>query len=191
MADSGAVCLVVGVTAMLAASAAARLEAQHAHPAVGIARNVRVGAFLEPCLGTMLERSPTFRRTYAAIAHRRDVRLSLAFDLRSGVRATRAETKITRFGSGDLVATIHLHTARDVVELIAHEMEHVREQIEGVNLRLLATMGSRGTIRVGQNRFETERAIGVGLAVAREVGESAKQLCGPDIRNAALMRQPF
>ena len=191
MADSGAVCLVVGVAAMLAANAAARVEAQRIEPAMAIARNVRVGAFLEPCLGTMLERSATFRRTYAAIAHRRDVRVSLTFDLRSDATATRAKTDITRFGDGGLVAAIHLYTTRDVVELIAHEMEHVREQTEGVNLRLLAMIRSPGIVQVGRNRFESERAVNVGLKVAGEVGHSGDRLCGPEVRNAALIRQPF
>jgi hypothetical protein len=80
---------------------------------------------------------------------------------------------------------------RDVVELIAHEMEHVREQTEGVNLRLLAMIRSSGIVQVGRNRFESERAVNVGLAVAREVGHSGERLCGPEVRNAALIRQPF
>jgi hypothetical protein len=191
MADAGAVCLAVGFAAVLVAGTVAHVEAQRVHQHVELAPNVRVGPFIEPCLRTMLGRSQTFRKTYIEIARRRDMSVSIAFDLRSDASVKRAATEVRRLGTGDRVAAIRLYTTRHVVELIAHEMEHVREQTEGVNLPLMAEIHWSGIIRVGRNAFETQRAVDVGLAVAREVGPSAERLCVPAIQHAALMRLPF
>jgi hypothetical protein len=191
MADAGAVCLAVGLAAVLVASAVTRVEAQRVQPAVETAPNIRGGPFIEPCLGTMLDRSPTFRKTYATIARHPNVRVSIAFDLGSDASVKRAETEVRRFATGDRVAAIRLYTTRDVVELIAHEMEHVREQTEGLNLPLMAEIHWSGIMRVGRNAFETQRAVDVGLSVAREVGPSAERLCVPAMQRAALMRLPF
>ncbi len=54
------------------------------------------------------------------------------------------------------------------VELIAHELEHVLEHIDGMNLPMLA---SRKVNSVGKwaGQYETARAQAVGATVAREV----------------------
>ena len=60
--------------------------------------------------------------------------------------------------------------ARLVAELIAHEFEHILEQLDGVDLN--RWVGHSGVRRVGGNRegspIETERACQVGRLVAGE-----------------------
>ncbi len=55
----------------------------------------------------------------------------------------------------------------DHVELIAHEFEHIIEQLEGVKLRRLANDPSAGVHDL-RYAYETERAYKVGRQVARE-----------------------
>ena len=56
-----------------------------------------------------------------------------------------------------------------LVELIAHELEHVLEQLDGANLVQAARGPGATAIRdEGEPRFETARAREVGIAVAAE-----------------------
>jgi hypothetical protein len=52
---------------------------------------------------------------------------------------------------------------------LAHELEHVLEQIDGVNLRSAARRGVRGVATDHRTRFETARAISVAAQVTREL----------------------
>jgi hypothetical protein len=65
------------------------------------------------------------------------------------------------------VAFIELRTPESYVELIAHELEHVLEQVDGIDLRRRARQRLNGVIILG-GRYETERARSVGRTVARE-----------------------
>ena len=70
--------------------------------------------------------------------------------------------------SGALVSVnIHLTRFEDPIELIAHEIEHVIEQLEGVDLE--AQAGTGNVWKREDGAFETRRAIEVGRRVAREV----------------------
>jgi hypothetical protein len=62
---------------------------------------------------------------------------------------------------------------RRLVELIGHELEHVIEQLDGVNLPRMAK-GPGVTVYGPQPRpsFETARATQIGLSVAAEVNDA-------------------
>jgi hypothetical protein len=132
---------------------------------------IRVTPMLQPCVDVMLERSRTFRSLYRAIGRRTDLRVVITLDERSpsAKGGRRAETTITRTGSlRD--ARVVLFDADHPVELIAHELEHVREQAEGMNLPLLASAHWPGIFRLFDGTFETSRAQDTGVSVADEVG---------------------
>ena len=132
---------------------------------------IRVSPVLQPCVDMMLQRSPTFRSLYRAIDRRTDLRVAIALEDRpaSDHAGRRAETTIRR--SGPLrEANVVLFDVDHPVELIAHELEHVREQAEGVNLSLLATSHWPGVFRLLDGAFETRRAQETGLEVAGQVG---------------------
>jgi Tol biopolymer transport system component len=70
--------------------------------------------------------------------------------------------------SGALVSVnIRLRRFEDPIELIAHEIEHVIEQLEGIDLG--ARAGTGNVWKRDDGAFETRRAIEVGWRVAREV----------------------
>jgi hypothetical protein len=55
-----------------------------------------------------------------------------------------------------------------LAELVAHEFEHVIEQIEGVNLRKLARAKGSGVHEIEREVFESDRAQAAGRVVAAE-----------------------
>jgi hypothetical protein len=125
--------------------------------------------FVAPCLRetveTMMERSPTFRAQVDAIARTGALGLSMTFEATSGSR--RAETTLRRYESGLLLANIRIHSIADKEELIAHEIEHVLEQVERVPVAALAKVGEEAW-RAG-TAYETRRAIRAGQRVANEL----------------------
>lgn len=139
--------------------------------------DIRVTPVLQPCVDVMLQRSRTFRSLYRALERRPDLRVSILMDERHapGRDGRRAETTIRRAGSRR-DATVILFDPERAVELIAHELEHVREQAEGLNLPLLASAHWPGIFRQWDGTFETQRARDAGQRVADEVGSSGR-LC--------------
>jgi hypothetical protein len=65
-------------------------------------------------------------------------------------------------------ADVVLPFGRDHVELIAHELEHVLEQVEGVTVK---TSACRADGPTGE-ALESCRAVEMGRRVAREVSEA-------------------
>jgi hypothetical protein len=143
-----------------------------------LAANLKVPGPYEGLVATMLERSPTFRRQCARIAQA----VHLTVELRSESRAPRSTAAWTtiarRPADGRLHAIVRLGPATNSVELIAHEIEHVIEQLDGVNLRHMASLRATGVqVCAGcaeDQMFETRRAIAVGRQVAREVDSSQR-----------------
>ena len=62
-------------------------------------------------------------------------------------------------------------------EFLAHEIEHVLEQIDGVNLRVLAINGVHG-VHQRRGAYETSRAFAIGRRVAREVSGYGRETEG-------------
>jgi hypothetical protein len=58
------------------------------------------------------------------------------------------------------------------VELVAHELEHVIEQLDRIDLPSKAALPDSGVHSLAGNMFETTRATRVGLKVAQEVRAS-------------------
>lgn len=194
MASTGMLCLAIGAAMLASACAISRAtpsttRGRHIRSQFVPAANVHVAYPLQSCVATMVSRSSTFRRTYDSIANRPQVRVNVVLDPRRSSR-TRAETEIRSFGDGERSAEIRLHSTNDAVELIAHEMEHVREQLEGTNYLLLSVARTMDVHRVGEG-YETRRATDAGLQVAAEVGSYAGRECEASIRTAALMTFRF
>jgi hypothetical protein len=70
--------------------------------------------------------------------------------------------------NGITVARVRLLPGSRAVELLAHEVEHVLERIEGVNYLIDARRSASTTLLAG-GAFETRRAIAAGRRVAAEV----------------------
>jgi len=132
--------------------------------------NIHVDRLLQPLVATLLERSPTLRRQWQAIGSSRLIRVSLISTplLRESV-AARAHTEISRYALGAIRAMVVLPTAVDITELLPHELEHVLEQIDGLDLPVLARQDQSGVYEISRGVYETERARNAGFGALREV----------------------
>ncbi len=133
--------------------------------------NLYMSSVYRPLVESMLRASPTFRRQCMRISGepRLTVRLTIGTGSPSEVRAT---TRLTWNDKGRLHAVVEILSRRDTEELIAHEIEHIIEQLDGVNLAARAALPHTGVTAIGPSgdTFETARAKRVGLKVVSELG---------------------
>jgi hypothetical protein len=129
--------------------------------------NLILADVLRPLVVAMWERSPTFRRQCVRLAEHPDVIVHVEIAL--GVKGAAARSHVEQHQAGRNAAVqIEWRNPARYAELIAHELEHVLEQLEGVDLRRLARQHVDGVMQLGQD-YETARARSVGQTVAREV----------------------
>jgi hypothetical protein len=165
--------LSVGVLASASNAAARDDEAPRASPPP----NVMIDEVFRDPVHESLARSATLQRQFAVIAGAMaivEVRLSKG----PLSDAHRAEAIIKRYDSGHIRARILLPAGADFVQLLAHELEHVVEQIEGVDLAALARTGD--ATRGSDGFFETARARDAGRTAASEVEQATRALNAHD-----------
>ncbi len=124
-----------------------------------------------PVIELMLHDSSTFRRQCQRIAGEPTLTIHLTFAPLSGRSDIRAMTTITREPDGRQVAHIAIAPRQDLVELVAHEFEHILEQLDGVDLAAHAARPRTGVhAQTGPlAMFETVRATRIGRKVAGEM----------------------
>lgn len=142
--------------------------------------NLRAGAF-QPVVERMWRHSPTFRRQCGRIAAASGLTITIRPDLLRNRSDVRAFTSVFRERGVLTRAEITLVVLADAVELIAHEIEHVIEQLDGTDPSRDACGGRRA--RWAGVEYETCRAIEAGRRVAREVqaaprGRTGRSNCG-------------
>ncbi len=134
---------------------------------VSLPTNVTIPAAYDDLVDTMLRRSPTFRGQCLRIGRATELRIAVQRSVI--VPPQSALTHLVR-QHGRINADVEVGTLGDVVLLLAHEFEHIVEQLDGVDLAAMARRpgtGVRADPRTGH--FETTRAIAMGQRVAREV----------------------
>ena len=134
--------------------------------------NLVVPAAYQDLLRAMRDRSPTFRRQLLRIENAQHAAIVLETSVPPAHLQAQAWTKIERNSEGRLAAVIHVAPVNRAAELIAHELEHVIEQLDGIDLETKAHQRSTGVraCECGEpGTFETARAVRVGRQVAREV----------------------
>ena len=150
------------------------------HPAVFVARataghqlppNIRTTDDLRPLIEDLLARSPTLREQTAKISIARKTWVSVTFTSGRLPSLARARSTARRYHTGLLVVDVEIPPAsQDFAELLAHELEHVTEFIEGVDFKKLARTRHAGIIQCSSDgSFETERAQKAGRTVKFEV----------------------
>lgn len=128
--------------------------------------NVTISWYEIP-LASMLRWSPTFRRQCARIAAAPQLRVSVVPSI---VPSDRTLTRFAFNRDGSVQADVTVGPERNPVESLAHEFEHILEQLDGVDLASMAHRRATGVYATpGGERFETERALAAGRQVAREV----------------------
>jgi hypothetical protein len=132
--------------------------------------NLEVPAVFRGTLESMLSRSPTFRQQCRRLAHATSLTVRM-HHAAAPLRGAGARTRIVRRPDNTLEATVEISRLGSAVELIAHEIEHVIEQLDEIDLPSRAAVSGSGVSRAAgmDASFETKRAIRVGLKVAQEV----------------------
>jgi hypothetical protein len=138
--------------------------------------NVELMADLGEVLHRIYDRSPTFRSQCERIANAPNLRVRIHINTRLP-RVCRALTVVRRQGY-QIRADVHLPPASNYPELVGHEFEHLLEQIEGLDLRRLASVRGAGVHEVERGMFETSRARRAGRVVAMEMYASRSSVCG-------------
>jgi hypothetical protein len=138
-------------------------------PAESQPANLIVPDGLRPLVRRMWESSPTFRMQCERIAGASSliVRVLLvpqhaAFDASTHVSGR----------AGGLVAHVFVGRISESVELLAHELEHVIERLDGIDVGEVAARAPGEAWRSGRGLYETRRAIQVGRTVAAEVSDA-------------------
>jgi hypothetical protein len=147
-----------------------------------IPANIDVTGPLRSIVERALAQAPTVRRQCRAIAAAPHVRVSVR--LRAGrlLGGARAEATITRFEYGALFAEIRLPVCVNPIEMLAHELEHVIEQMEGIDLARLSEQRDSGVSRLAYGAFETKRAEAAGRTAAHELTTGTTGTTGSTVR---------
>ena len=111
--------------------------------------------------------SATFRRQCRRLAAAQRVHISMHLDPSPTTSSWRARTAISRRDGQVVSARVLLPLSLQAVELIAHELEHILEQIDDVDLPRHLDAGA--VWKHGDGSFESARAIAIGRRVAHEV----------------------
>jgi hypothetical protein len=115
-------------------SAARIYMADAGHEGVELPQNLTIPAIFRPIVEAMRLQSPTFRRQCLRIAAAPELTVVLHGEPPPERHGVLASTRI-RHGIGRRHADIRIAQPARAAELIAHELEHVIEQLDGVDLR--------------------------------------------------------
>ena len=157
----------VGVTAVLSLLFAGMIAAEEQqYGRFQLPANVQLLHDIELAIQFIYDRSPSFRGQVARIAEADNLRVTVRIDPSIPGRC-RAFTMIQRRGQ-KIRAEVHLPPSSDHAELLAHEFEHILEQIEGLDLQGLARIKNSGVHEQDYAVFETDRAQEAGRIVKSE-----------------------
>jgi hypothetical protein len=134
--------------------------------------NFDVPALYRTTVDTMLRRSATFRRQAERIRQAPFLTITIENTPPPPGTNSLAWTRISRDSNNRIQATISIIPRDRLVELLAHEIEHVIEQLDGIDLQMKSRLQATG-VRLCDcadlGAYETRRAIVTGQRVAREV----------------------
>jgi hypothetical protein len=134
--------------------------------------NIVIDAPLADIVVDMLRSSRTFRRQCRQLGTVRTLAVRVSVEPESQSRARyegHAKCIISRYQYGRVEAHVRLLTLKNAEYLIAHELEHVREYVEGMNYLATSIQRPRQVWITAQGHYETARAIEAGEQVATEM----------------------
>jgi Tol biopolymer transport system component len=129
--------------------------------------NLKSGVF-RSVVETMWRLSPTFKQQCHRLEAERGLVVQLLVNTSRQRSSVRAWTEMSRKNGSLRFARVEILSPADAVELIAHEIEHVIEQLDGVVLDRAST----NTTHAAGVAYESDRAAQVGRLVASEVRET-------------------
>jgi hypothetical protein len=139
---------------------------------MSVPANLIVSPVYHALVESMLGQSPSFRLQCQRIAIASHLTVLLQGEATGVQNETRAVTTISRERDGELRAVVRIKQADRATELIAHELEHIIEQLDGIDLKRLAAVDTSGVRQcrcAAADTFETDRAVFAGRRVAQEI----------------------
>jgi hypothetical protein len=130
---------------------------------------IRIARELQPSVNAMLQTSPTFRQQFERIAAAPNLVVNARVDMTFLQRPFRARSCFRRYDSGLILVAMDIAPDAVQPEWIAHEFEHVLEQIEGLHLPALALLRRSGAWFSSGEMVETLRATRAGRVVREEM----------------------
>jgi hypothetical protein len=176
--------MTVGGGAMATSASLAAMADREARMAPGVCAtqdgrlpdNVRVEAAFQPRIQEMLERSSSFRAQCRQLAAAPWMHIAVRqgpyFLDRHGIRAY---SVIQRPQPRLFIVVVTLQASADPALWVAHEFEHLLEQLEEVDVRRQADT-RRDAWHTRQGMVETGRAVRAGLRILNEVREERDNL---------------
>jgi hypothetical protein len=138
--------------------------------APGPLSNFAVPASHRSLVQMMWEKSSTFRSQCERIA--REPMLTVRVHPFPHSAIADASTRLVHSSGTGLVADVYLGEPNRVVELLAHEIEHIIEWLDGVDVREMARRAPNVVRAVVDGVYETTRAVHSGRTVASEVANA-------------------
>jgi hypothetical protein len=139
----------------------------------GFPTNIVVQAGLRAAVAQLWEGSPTFRAQCQKIGEQKRYRVAMVIEpTLSFSRSWRAQCVLRAYSSGFVTARVMVPLSRHLPELIPHELEHVIEHIDGLNVQHEARRSGTGAYDVGSGRIETLRALRAGRQARQELEAS-------------------
>jgi hypothetical protein len=137
----------------------------------GFPANIVVQQELRPAVAQLWAVSPTFRAQCQKIGEHPRYRVAVVIEPGLSLnRSCRAQCVLRVYSSGFVTARVMVPpNNRQLAELIPHELEHVVEHIEGVNLKRDMKRYGSGTYDAGRGQIETLRAERAGRQARDEV----------------------
>lgn len=129
--------------------------------------SVEVDGKLQGLVDDLLRRSPSFRRQWQRMV--RFPRLSVRIELvhAYSVLDAHAATAVSTLPDGSRLAVVAIPGGLRLAELIAHEVEHILERLDGARVASQHAFGD-ASVRRASGTYETARAVLVGRMVAAE-----------------------
>lgn len=129
--------------------------------------NVEVDRKLQGLVEDLRHRSPSFRRQWERLV--RFPRLLVRIELVHAHQLldVHAATAVSTLPDGSRLAVVAIPGGLRLAELIAHEVEHILERLDGARVASQHALGDT-SVRRAAGMFETARAVLVGQMVARE-----------------------
>ena len=130
--------------------------------------SVEVDGKLQGLVDDLLRRSPAFRRQWQRLL--RVPRLSVRIELVHAhhVRDAHAATVVSTLPDGSRLAVVAIPGGLRLAELVAHEVEHILERVDGARVASQHALGD-ASVRRTSGTYETARAVLVGRMVAAEL----------------------
>jgi hypothetical protein len=160
-------CLIPLIVCVAAAVSSSPLSAQEHSQLASIPANIHLTANARAAFVESMDLSTTVRRQAAVIRGAGHVQVVIRVTM-PRASGSRARTTMVKRSGGSMLAEVEIPAGSEFAELVAHEFEHILEQIEGLDLSVLVRDPAAGVREVQPGVYETRRAATAERAVRHE-----------------------